>query len=223
MIFSDFLKNPLTYWMRWIINKNVFLYKNGKKNIKIDYMSHITHSTMDEFSTLYQNVRVHNSEIGSYSYISNHSTLIGVSVGKFCSIGPNCRIGLGVHPSQDFVSTHPIFFSSQSHVGVNFTTENYLDEFENISIGNDVWIGANVLIKDGVTIANGAIIGANAMVTKDVPAYAIVAGNPAKLIRYRFNEQEIKYLQDYKWWNKDINELKLNYLKYHHINDFMEQ
>ena len=223
MILNDLLKNPLTYWFRWLINKNLFLFKNGKKNIQIDYMSHITNSKMEENTTIYQYVRLHNVKLNSFSYISNHSTLIGVNIGKFCSIGPNCRIGLGIHPTKDFVSTHPIFFSSQSHVGLQFTKKTFIKEFDNINIGNDVWIGANVLIKDGVSIGDGVIIGANSIVTKNIAPYAIVAGNPAKLIRYRFSKNQIDYLLEFQWWNYDIKSLKDNYLQYHNINHIMSE
>lgn len=221
MILSDLLKNPITYWLRWLINKNIFLYKNAQKNVKIDYLSHITNSRMASNTTLYQNVRLHNTSIDSFSYISNYTVVIGATIGKFCSIGPNCRIGLGMHPTKDFVSTHPIFFSSQSNVGINFTEKNYISEFEDIKIGNDVWIGANVLIKDGVSIGDGAIIGANSMVTHDVDSYAIMGGSPAKLLRYRFSEKEISFLLSNKWWDKEIDILKNEYTKYHNIKNLM--
>jgi acetyltransferase-like isoleucine patch superfamily enzyme len=220
-LISDLVKNPITYWLRWVINKNLFLYKNKQKNVQIDYLSHVTNSKMANNTTIYQNVRLHNVSIDSYSYIANHTVVIGATIGKFCCIGPNCRIGLGVHPTSSYVSAHPIFYSRQSHVGVTFADRNYVDEFKDIYIGNDVWIGANVLIKDGVKIGDGAIIGAGAIVTKDVASYAIVAGNPAKLIRYRFSEEQIQNLLRMQWWNKDINEIRDNFKKYHDIKNLM--
>ena len=75
------------------------------------------------------------------------------------------------------------------------------------TIGNDVWIGINAIIKAGITIGNGAVIGAGSVVTKNVPPYAIVAGNPAKIIRYRYNEEELKEIPE-QWWDKDINSIK---------------
>jgi len=223
MLVSDLLKNPITYWFRWVINKNLFLYKNRQKNVQIDYLSHITNSKMASNTTIYQNVRLHNVTMDSYSYIANHTVVIGATIGKFCSIGPNCRIGLGVHPTRSYVSTHPIFYSKQSHVGVTFADKNYIDEFEEIYIGNDVWIGANVLIKDGVKIGDGAIIGAGSIVTKDVKPYAIVAGNPAKLIRYRFSEEQIEKLLETKWWDREIYNIKNSFLNYHNIDYFLSE
>ena len=224
MILHDLIKNPITYWIRWIINKNMFLMKNKRKNIKIDYLSHITNSFIDNGVTIYQYVRLHNVNIGSFTYIANHTTIIGANIGKFCSVGPNCRIGLGMHPTKKFVSTHPIFFSKQSHIkNITFTQENLFKEFSSIDIGNDVWIGANVLIKDGIKINNGAIIGANAIVTRDVPSYSIVAGNPAKVIKYRFTKKEIDFLNDFKWWEKDINIIKKEYQLFSDIKKLMEK
>ncbi len=81
-------------------------------------------------------------------------------------------------------------------------------EFEKTIIGNDVWIGVNALILDGVKIGDGVIIGANAVVTKDVPAFAIVVGSPAKIIRYRFSDKIIENLLRIKWWDKEAADLQ---------------
>lgn len=112
-------------------------------------------------------------------------------------------IGAGNHPI-DLITCHPIIYQSNNDIfgkegiiGILYPSQ-IMNEDEKelyrrtIIIGNDVWVASNTIILPGVTIGNGAIIAAGAVVTKDVPAYAIVGGVPAKVIKYRFNEEEIK-------------------------------
>ena len=84
----------------------------------------------------------------------------------------------------------------------------FFEEYETVTIGHDVWIGTRAIVLDGITVGNGAVIAANSVVTKDVPPYAIVAGVPAKIIKYRFNDDKINKLNDSKWWELDLNEIK---------------
>lgn len=140
------------------------------------------------------------SVIGDYSYVSN-AKVSNCSIGKFCSIGTNASVGgLGKHPI-DMISTHPSFYSVSMQCGRTFSEKNYFDEYEYTYIGNDVWIGMNAIILDGVKVGNGVVIAAGAVVTTDIPSYAIVGGVPAKIIRYRFTESEIKDLERLLWWN----------------------
>ena len=130
-------------------------------------------------------------------------------------------IGLGKHPVH-FVSTHPAFYSSHKQF-ITFADKNdYFEEYEKVTIGNDVWIGTRVMIIDGVSIGDGAIIAAGAIVTKNVEPYSIVGGVPAKLIRNRFNDQDIEFLKKFKWWNKDFEWIKSNYYKFKNIELFIK-
>jgi acetyltransferase-like isoleucine patch superfamily enzyme len=143
-------------------------------------------------------------------------------VGKFCSIGPNVLCVPEKHPSNTFVSTHPIFFSTLKQTQITFADKNYYQEVEAVKIGNDVWVGANAIILGGLEIGDGAIIAAGAVVTKNILPYAIVGGAPAKLIRYRFHKNEIDFLSKLKWWDKDIDWLKNNYKLFHDISSLIE-
>lgn len=180
-------------------------------------MSYLPRCKFGKYTTIYDHVICKNTELGDFTYIAPGTKINNAKIGKFCSIGPDCKIGLGKHPATTFVSTHPIFFSTSKQAQISFVKENKYKEAEPIEIGNDVWIGANVMIMDGVTIGDGAIIAAGAVVTKGVPAYAIVCGVPAKVIKYRFNNNDIGFLQDYQWYMNDPVWLQENVELFHDI------
>jgi virginiamycin A acetyltransferase len=138
------------------------------------------------------------NEIGEYTYIGFNGLITKSKIGRYCSIANNVSIGIGEH-KLNRVSTNSIFYTNPWET---------LTEKECV-IGNDVWIGTNVVIRRGVTIGDGAIIGANSFVNKDVKSFEIVAGTPAKFIRMRFSDEAIAYVQKSNWWNKDLNEAKL--------------
>lgn len=152
-----------------------------------------------------------NVEIGRYTYIMSNSNIYSnVRIGRYCSIAPNVLIGATSHPvnwlsSHIFQIERPTYFKG----GGNIKTKRYIPTkaFKGTTIGNDVWLGANCIIMQGVTVGDGAIIGAGAVVTKDIPPYAIAVGVPAKVVKYRFDEQQIKLLQKLEWWNLNYEEL----------------
>lgn len=152
--------------------------------------------------------KVVNSKIGRYSYVGVRSWVVYAKVGNFCSIANDVNIGLAKH-SLDYLSTSPIFTEKKNGTGHSWVEKSCFVASEQTVIGNDVWIGYRAIIRGGVKVGNGAIIGAGAVVTKDVPAYAIVGGVPAKIIRYRYSQDIITQLERVKWWNmrdKDLRE-----------------
>jgi len=119
-----------------------------------------------------------------------------LKVGNYCSISGGVKILLGGNHRADWITTYPfsVFRESAKHIKGHPVSRG------DVVIGHDVWIGIDATILSGVNIGNGAIIGASAVVSRDVPAYTIVAGNPARVIRQRFSEDDITILQSLKWW-----------------------
>ena len=177
----------------------------------------------EEGVKIYNRVSLNNVSVGKYTYFAPNSSINNAVIGRYCSIGPDVKIGLGLHPSKKFVSTHPAFYSVRNQFAITYADKNYFKEFLPIYIGHDVWIGANAIIRDGVKIGNGAIVGAGAVVVKDVEPYSIVGGIPAKLIRYRFTEKEIDFLEKIKWWNKSNDWIRKNWNKFMDIQKFLEE
>lgn len=150
------------------------------------------------------------NEIGEYTYGDPSVLDFGDSnpgklkIGSFCSISRNVTILLSGNHRVDWLTTYPfnvVFEEFRNITGHPFSKGDVI-------IGNDVWIGMDVVIMSGVTIGDGAVIGARAVVTKDVPPYAMVVGNPAKIVKYRFNDEIIKKLLLLRWWEKDITWIK---------------
>jgi virginiamycin A acetyltransferase len=150
----------------------------------------------------------HNVEIGMYThggcFIPGNVDRF-TTIGKYCSIGRSVKIFNRNHPV-DFKSMHGFFFNP----GLRFCSENLVDYIP-LTICNDVWIGDRAIVMPNVKhIGDGAVIGAGAVVNKNVPPYAVVVGNPARVVRYRFPKEIIEELLASKWWEKSIEEINLN-------------
>ncbi len=146
----------------------------------------------------------YNIDIGMYSMGTWFTGSIDpfTTVGRYSSIARGATIINHNHPV-DYKSTHPFFFNPVFNY-----TDSWKVQFNKKTIGNDVWIGANAIIMPEVAaIGDGAIIGAGAVVNKDIPPYAIVLGNPARIIGYRFSPEIIEQLLKSRWWEKSIDEL----------------
>lgn len=176
------------------------------------------------------NTNIVNSSIGLGTYISKDCYIPDTKIGNYCSISSNVKTKLGLHPT-DFVSTHPAFYSKKNQAGFKFVDKNLFNEHRYadnqnkyvVKVGNDVWIGYNVIIMDGVTIGDGAIIGTSALVTKDIEPYSINVGIPAKKIGYRFEKKYRDFLLDFKWWEKEYEWIKNNANLFKEIDDFYDK
>lgn len=163
-------------------------------------------AVVDKTAAICSGVRFYRGKIGKYSYIGNNSFVSDTDIGSFTSISTDCYIGGTSHPT-DWVSTSPVFHKWENIMKKNFA-RNEFEIFKRTTIGNDVWIGNRVMIKAGVKIADGAVIGMGSIVTKDIGPYEIWAGNPARMIRKRFEDETIDVLEKMKWWEWDDNKIE---------------
>lgn len=169
----------------------------------LKYLSGMIIQLLNTFGMTNRNV-----VIGDYTYYGRNCMFrtpetSDIKIGKFCSIANDVSI-IAANHRYDTISTfhfHEIIKDVKYHEA---------RELGSIIIGNDVWIGSKSIILKGVNIGNGAIIGAGSVVTKDVPAYSVVGGVPAKIITYRFNQSQIEKLEQIKWWDWDIDYIKKN-------------
>jgi acetyltransferase-like isoleucine patch superfamily enzyme len=152
--------------------------------------------------------RIGSVNVGSYTYIGERSSIERTQIGRFCSIAPEVIIGLASHPT-DHISTYPGFYSYSATGAHFFGNQVHLLDKKNTEIGHDVWIGARAVIVGGVKIGTGAIVATGAVVTKNVPSYAVVGGVPAKVLRYRFESQLCEAILATKWW--ELSEDKLSF------------
>ena len=221
---SALFTNPVTMWLRWFFTKLFLEFKYRKQKLNLEYMVEIHNSKFNAYNKVYKYSRVRNTEMGSYSYIARNCQIYNTHIGKFTCIGPNVITGMGAHPSSEFVSSHPLFYSKLGQSsGLVIVEKELFNEFPVTHIGNDVWIGNNAILKYGIKIGDGSIIGSGAVVTKDVEPYSIVGGVPAKVIKYRFSQEQIAFLLKFKWWDKDLEWLKANKDFFQNIDQFMNK
>jgi acetyltransferase-like isoleucine patch superfamily enzyme len=194
-------------------NREVLKHPPATENIDKIQENWFSSERLSALNLLSLNPELSKYEIGKFSYGDRSPVVLNfgglnsiLKIGNFCSIATGVTIMLGGEHHAEWITTYPF----------NLVLENVHCQNPNpytkgdVIIGNDVWIGRKTLILSGVTIGDGAIVGARSVVTKDVAPYSIVAGNPAKLIRKRFDEKTIEKLLEIKWWNWDLEKIKKN-------------
>lgn len=202
--------------MKDYIKQKIVKFRNRNKHIILKRGANIAMGSCFEGYNSIGEDSVFSGSLGRCSYIGKRSS-ISAKIGRFCSIAGAVNITSGTHPSKDWVTTHPAFYSPHCVCGKSYVNTLLFEEnTRQTIIGNDVWIGTGAVILGGANVGDGAIIAAGAVVTKDVPAYAVVGGVPAKLLHYRFNESEIKALLELRWWDKSDEWLK------EHASDFTD-
>lgn len=175
------------------------------KRLGLDPLVHATATVSESRLGIYTEVgprtRIASSELGDYSYIVNDGDIINSRIGKFCSLAAMVRINPGNHPMQRASQHHFTYRSRQFGMGPEDPEVFAARRERGVVMGHDVWIGHGAVVLPGVTIGSGAVVGAGAVVSKDVAAYTLVAGVPAKPIRRRFSEAIEAALLRIAWWD----------------------
>ena len=218
----DFFRTFLPPSIKKIINVLIVRLKHKGLGCKISYKSKISISTSLEGMNCILAQTVFSGRLGYGSYIANNCNL-SADIGRFSSIAPFVRCNYGQHPvTFPFATTAPCFFSlNKEHCqnGSTFATKQmyeeylYYDKKQKIAvkIGNDCWVGEGAFLVGGIELGDGSVVLAHAVVTKNVPPYAIVGGVPARIIKYRYDDNTIAFLRQIQWWNFPVSWLKENW------------
>lgn len=192
------LKGYVKGWRKSFFNKRISKFALVNENCSIS-----------PNAVVYMQSRLNAVSIGDYSYIGKGTVAHNTTIGKFCSISDYCVIGLPGHCISS-LSSSPIFARIKNGTQTSWVKTNMHLASYDVTIGNDVWVGYRAIIPGKVTIGDGAVIAAGAVVTKDVPPYAVVGGVPAKVIKYRFSQDVIDRLLKLRFWERPDDEIKRN-------------
>lgn len=186
----------------------ILFHKIKQPRSRIAFSSKVSLDTiLEENVKILDHCKIGSCEIGRYTYIGSRCDFERTKIGSFTSIGAQVICGMGSHPL-NYISTYPGFYTKDSSGAEWLGNLIEYDDKKKTTIGSDVWIGVRSIIISGVNIGHGSVIAAGSVVTKDVPPYAIVGGIPAKIIKYRFNMEELEIILNSKWWEFPISSIK---------------
>ena len=209
------------YLLRYLKQPKLFL-KDRRQGVVLAHSADARGCKFEGKNKIDHHTSVTHSTIGRGSYVARYSKLYRCKVGRYCSIGPEVLALGDAHPLDGRLSTHPCFYSTLQQAGFTYADKQSFDEFVFsdptgeffVEIGSDVWVGARVTLLGGVKIGHGAVVAAGSVVTKDVEAYSIVGGVPAKHLRYRFDESKRQECLRECWWEMDETWITSNLKKF---------
>lgn len=198
------------YLLRYLFAPRLF-FSDRKKGVILSRSANARNCDFEGRNRVCAGVQICFSFVGRGTYVSEGSRLSRCKMGRYCSIGPEVLLVSGTHPLDGRLSTHPSFYSVSEQAGFTYAKQQSFEELVFVDaeqryvarLGSDVWIGARAMIIAGVKIGNGAVIAAGSIVTKDVDDFSIVAGVPARHVRYRFEEGRRRELLAAPWWEQD--------------------
>lgn len=196
---------PAVQRFRGAIRSFFWRLRCNKKGVRIASGVLLSRVACGTFVNISHDAELTDVELGKRTSVGRYTKIREASIGSYCSISWDVTIGAVSHP-MDRISSHA--FSYRSQFGIVERDESL--DGARVTVGNDVWIGCGVIVMPGITISNGAVIGAGSVVTKDVEPYAVVSGVPARLMRYRFDEETVGVLESLCWWEWDDAKLRSN-------------
>jgi acetyltransferase-like isoleucine patch superfamily enzyme len=173
-------------------------------------------------------VKLVGCQVGRGSYISGDCRLSAVRFGRFCSVGAQLHVADGRHPTRDWASSHPAFFSTRAQAGFTFADTDIYEELRRLrgnwalDVGHDVWFGDRVTALAGLSIGTGAVVGTGSVVTHDVEAYTIVAGVPAREVGRRCSKAEAGELLQTAWWERDAQWLRSHWREFRTVGSLLQ-
>jgi virginiamycin A acetyltransferase len=208
-------KNFLEYkYVDNLVNQNFESYFTDTPFIRVEFSGRILDSYLAGGNMVGSHSTIGRSQVGRYVGIGCHSFMSRSKTGNYCTFGNRVSIG-GLNHDYRLVTSHEIGYRNTTKIyGETLINEDNYSDYQDgnhryhVEIGHDVWIGDNAVVLPDRKIGTGAVIGAGAVVTTDVPAYAIVVGNPGRILKYRFSDDIILKLLSSNWWDKSIDDLK---------------
>lgn len=200
-------KHILTTEEMDVLSSNFIEYNNGPNRLIIKPGSSIYYEEGRVFESITRHPLGNILPMGAYSYVvDSNQSIYFYDIGRYCSIARGVEVVNGIHPMHSVTSSAYHYGNwcinhSPKEFSYKGPVENFNRGYGRGRIGNDVWIGGYCIIRAGLNIGDGAVIASGSVVVKDVPPYAIVGGNPAKIIKYRFEEDIIEKLLDLSWWD----------------------
>lgn len=186
--------------------------------------SYIPGTRLEGRNLVGKNSVLKNCVMGFGSYVQQGCDITDADIGRYTSIGSDVKTVIGSHPTKKLVALHPAFNVSDEITGFTYVKESRFKDMpeKRTRIGSDVWLGNDVRIMGGVEIGDGAVVGTGALVTKDVPPYSINVGVPARIVKYRFTEDQIEGLLVSKWWDRDEEWIRSNIDRFGGVEEFLK-